>query len=52
MREPLVMDSEHLDHLEELVEALSEGYHVIAETPERRAYYEALLEELRNSRPQ
>lgn len=51
MREPLVMDTEDLDHIEEMVEALSEGYHIIAETPEKRDYYTNLLDRLQEARP-
>ncbi|UBF22199.1 hypothetical protein HRTV-2_gp51 [Halorubrum virus HRTV-2] len=52
MREPLVMHSEDLDHIEEMVEALSEGYHINAPTTdETRDYYSELLDRLQEARP-
>lgn len=51
MREPIVLDSDDLDHVEELLEALSEGYHIISEDPEKQEQYEAMLERLQEARP-
>lgn len=50
MREPLVMDSDDLDHIEEMLEALSEGYHIVSEGPEKHEFYAGLHERLQEER--
>ncbi|WP_372611561.1 hypothetical protein [Halomonas sp.] len=50
-REPLVLDTEDLDHIEELLETLSEGYHVLGPDEEKREQYEGMHKRLQESRP-
>jgi hypothetical protein len=50
-REPLVLDSEDVDHIEELLETLADGYHILGPDEEKREQYERMYDRLQEARP-
>jgi len=50
-REPLVLDSEDVDHIEELLENLADGYHILGPDEEKREQYERMYDRLQKARP-
>jgi hypothetical protein len=49
-KEPVTWDSEYFDHVEELLDALSDGYGINAPGEEDEAHYEKMLADLRDAR--
>lgn len=49
--EPLTWDDEYLDHVEELLDALADGYGINSPGPEDAESYREMLNDLRESRP-
>lgn len=49
-KEPVTWDSEYFDHVEELLDALSDGYGINAPGEEDEAHYEEMLADLRQER--
>lgn len=51
-REPLVLDTEDANHIEEILESLAQGYHVLGgDTPEKKQQYDGMLERFQDARP-
>jgi len=50
-REPLVLNSEDVDHIEELLETLADGYHILGPDEEKREQYEGMYDRLQEARP-
>lgn len=51
VREPVVLESGDLDHIEDVLETLAEGYHILSPDEAKQQQYQAMLERLQETRP-
>lgn len=51
VQEPIILDGEHLDQIEALLDALSDGYGINAPPTEEQDEYQEMLDNLVESRP-
>jgi hypothetical protein len=50
-RESVVIESDILDHIEELLEIRADGYHIPPASDDEQEQYEDMLADIRNTRP-
>lgn len=50
-KEPITWDEEYLDHVEELLDALADGFGINAPNDEDADAYQAMLDDLQDARP-
>jgi len=50
-QEPVILPSDHLDQIEAVLDALSDGYGINAPSEEQRTDYREMYEELQEARP-
>jgi hypothetical protein len=49
--EPVILDGEHLDQIEAVLDALSDGYGISAPSKEKQAQYQEMYESMLEARP-